>query len=160
MRTYLLPFCVILLSIATACLHKASGDEIRLLNRISKMDHFQADSVRLTETEAIAIGKINANLDLDAAIDVIEMPWEDTVRELVRGRRLRVAVDMDALKKAGVTLDGLVTLRRVDLPLRKCLHELLDPVKLTFVVCPDGLLITSVREDCQPAEEQEGLDRE
>ena len=90
------------------------------------------------------------NLDLDAEIDVIETPWEDAVRELVRGRRLLVAVDMDALKKAGVALDGLVTLRRVDVPLRTCLHELLDPVKLTFVVCPDGLLITSAPENPQP----------
>lgn len=158
MRINVFPFCVIVLSIATAC-RPVSGEEIRIVNRISKIDSFKTDAIRLTEPEAIAIAKINANLDLDAAIDVIEMPWEDTVRELVRGRRLRVAVDMDALKKCGVSLDGLVTLRRVDLPLRTCMHELLDPVKLTFVVCPDGLLITSAQENSQP-EKRDRSDRE
>jgi hypothetical protein len=119
------------------------GEEILLLSRKSKVGDFKAGSIRLSEADAIEVGKVNANLDLDGHIDVIETPFGDVLKHAGFGRNLSIAVDLDGLKKSGVTLEQLTTLRSEGVPLRKCLHELLDPLHLTFVVCPEGLLVVA-----------------
>lgn len=121
----------------------AYGEDILLLSRKSKVGDFKAGSLRLSEADAIEVGKVNANLDLDGHIDVIETPFEDVLRHVGYGRNLSIAVDLDDLTKSGVTLNQLTTLRSEHVPLRKCLHELLDPLHLTFLVCPEGLLIVA-----------------
>ena len=82
MRTISFSVYVVLI---VACHIGASGEEIVYLTRRNEADHFKADSVRLTESQAMAIGKINTNLDLDAHIDVIETPFDDALRHLGSG---------------------------------------------------------------------------
>lgn len=138
-------YLVVALLIGLACGPDVCGEEIVLLTWKGKKADALVPStgVRLTESQAMGIGRINSHLDLEGLIDVIETPFGDVLVDIGRKRTFTVAVDTDALKKAAVTLDQLVTLESRDAPLRKCLHDLLDPLKLDFVVFPEGLLITS-----------------
>lgn len=140
--------------ILLACSVGVSGEEIRLIVWTGKPDPgaFKGKFIRLNESQAMAVGKINNHLDLDGHIDVIETPFEDVLRDVGLGRNIIIAVEVDALRKADVSLNRLITLRSEKVPLRECLHELLDPLRLTFEVCPDGLLITSAPEKEAPSD--------
>jgi len=125
------------------------GEDIEPLisHRKVRFDEFSVETLRLTEAQALAIGRINGHLDLDAYIDCIETPLGDVIRHFLGGRGMIVAVDRAGWKKASVPLDQLVTYQPKDKqPLRKCLHDVFDPLGLDFVVFPDGLLITSAPE--------------
>src|SRR5215204_3220722 len=89
----------------------SSGEEIEPLisHRKVRFDEFKVEKLRLTEAQALAIGRINGHLDLDAHIDCIETPLGDVIRHFLGGRGMIVAVDRAGLKKASVTLDQLVT---------------------------------------------------
>jgi hypothetical protein len=89
-------------------------------------------------------------LDPVAHIDCIETPLGDVIRHFLGGRGMIVAIDRAGFKKASVTLDQLVTYQpKEKQPLRKCLHEVFDPLGLDFVVFPDGLLITAAAEKAE-----------
>ena len=122
----------------------ASGEEIIPITwKGKKEDAFKGSPARLTEAQAIAIARLSVNLDLDAKIDVVETTFEDVLKDIGEKREISIAVDAHGLKEASVTPSQLVTLKTEKLPPRKCLHRLLDPLELTFVICPDGLLVTS-----------------
>src|SRR5687768_13769022 len=74
---------------------------------VKQLDTFKASvaKVRLTEAQAIAIGRINTHLDSDADIDHILVPFRDVIKHLFGGRGILVVVDADALKKAHVTFE-------------------------------------------------------
>lgn len=130
----------------------SSGEEIEPLisHRKVRFDEFSVEKLRLTEAQALAIGRINGHLDLDAHIDCIETPLGDVIRHFLGGRGMIVAIDRAGFKKASVTLDQLVTYQpKEKQPLRKCLHEVFDPLGLDFVVFPDGLLITAAAEKAE-----------
>jgi hypothetical protein len=54
-----------------------------------------------------------------------------------------IVLNKPALEEEGVTSDTPVSLRTFDRPLKLALRDLLDPLKLTFVVTNDVLMITS-----------------
>jgi hypothetical protein len=135
------------LLVVLVCNLAATGEDIVFLTRRTESDIFRTGAVLLTEAQTKAVAKVNSNLDLDGHIDAIECPFSNVLVDIGTRRSLRIAVDADALKKAGVSLDQFVTLQVGgvgDVPLRKCLHDLLDPLKLVFLVCPDGLLVTAM----------------
>lgn len=121
----------------------ARGEEIIPITGKGGKEAFKESFARLTEAQAVAVAKISASLDQDAQIDFIETTFEDVLKDIGEKRKISIALDVAGLKKASVTTDQLVALRTDKLPLRQCLHRILDPLDLTFVICPDGLLITS-----------------
>lgn len=119
------------------------GGELISMTGRRKAEPFKVSSLRLGESQAVAVAKINAHLDSDCRIAVIETPLEKVLRMVGRPRNLNIGVDLDALSKSGVALDRLVTLEADGIPLRRCLHDILEPIGLTFVIYPEGVLITS-----------------
>lgn len=146
-RAFAVVACTLFLVIGDSV---AGEEEIQLILAPTYVKHGLAElktsfsRFRMTEAQAIAIGRINARLDLDSHIDCIETPLGDAIRYFFQGSAIVVAVDPVELKKVSVTLDQLVTYQpKEKQPLRKCLHDVFDPLGLNFVVCPTGILITA-----------------
>ena len=96
----------------------------------------------LSEGQARAIAKIIGILDGKARLDVIETPFEDVCKDIEDMYKVKVVLDDENLKLAGVTRQTLITLYQKDVPLRVILRKLLEPKRLTFLVRTDGILIT------------------
>jgi hypothetical protein len=102
------------------------------------------DAPAVTESQAIAIGKMIETLNGETKIDVIETPLGDICRDIGKAHEIKVVIDEAALKKAEISLGTLVTLNVKEISLRDGMFKLLDPHGLTYKIRPDGLLITTL----------------
>lgn len=96
---------------------------------------------KFTPEEVAAIAKINKTLDRKCYIDIIDTPLDQQCRDLEKLFRIKIILDPEELKKAGVAKDAHITLRVADIRLRIALQKLLDPVAMTFEVRPSGVFV-------------------
>ncbi len=83
-------------------------------------------------------------LDRMTAVNFVNMPFEDALRQLARRHKLTLEVDKDLLGAAGVSRTGVgATLKLRGVPLRSILKDLLEPIQLDCVIDDDRLVITT-----------------
>lgn len=109
-------------------------------------DDMQQRAKKSFQRELKSRQKIEAALDEDTAIDVIETPFADVIRDIAKEHKLNIVLDPEGLEEAGVTADQLVNLNLKDISLRSALRILLQPVHLAAVIRNEVLEITSL--DC------------
>ena len=96
----------------------------------------------LTDAEASAVANVVRILDKEVAVDVVETPLEDVLQQVGKVRNIKITLDLEGLRKAGIAKNKLVTINEKQINLRGFLPKLLMPLGLTYRVRPDGLLIT------------------
>ena len=104
------------------------------------------DVPALTEEQAAAIARISSILGTETKIDVIEAPLNDICEHIGKAHKFNVILDPAGLRRAKVKPDELITLNLKGVPLRMMLSTMLKPRHLTYLIQPDGLLITAAPE--------------
>jgi len=107
-------------------------------------DEEKASLPALTDEQATAIVRITAILGTETKVDVIETPFIDVCRDIGKAHKMTITLDPAGLKKAAVTPDQLISINVKGVSLRTFLPIMLKPLGLTYLVRPDGLLITSL----------------
>ena len=90
-----------------------------------------------------AVAKINEVLDKKCVANLVMRPLDEHCRDLEKIFRIKIVLDPEELKKAGVAKDARVTLRVKETPLRIALQKMLDPLGLAFEVRPSGVFVTA-----------------
>ncbi len=101
--------------------------------------------------------KIRQSLDKPTNVEFLDLALEDCIAYLHEYLDIRFAVDKQALNVEGVALDQPITLKLAGVSFRSVLKLMLEPLRLTYVIDNDALLITTPgqtkgKKVCQPAE--------
>jgi hypothetical protein len=119
---------------------------ISLAAGVAQGDDAQKDDdvPAVTESQAIAIGKVIEELNRETQIDVVETPLDIVCLHIEQSHKIKVVIDEAALKKAGISLEITISAKLTAISVRECLFELFDPHGLTYKIRPDGVLITTL----------------
>lgn len=88
--------------------------------------------------------KRKPNVDVATDLMFTETPLKDALLFIAELHKLRLSMDEEAIRKAGVDSNSPVSLQVSEVTLRSVLHLMLKPLKLTFIVDEDALKITSI----------------
>lgn len=90
-----------------------------------------------------AEAKIRQALGAPVAVGFAAVPLKDCLKILQESQEVKISVNEQALEDEGVDLDQPVTLEVAGVSLHEVLKRLLEPMKLTFVIENDELMVTT-----------------
>jgi hypothetical protein len=103
----------------------------------------EVEPPKLTAEEAAAVAKINKALNKKYRSDGRSTPLDEYCRDLEKMFSIKIVLDPEELKKAGVAKEAPITLKVKDTPLRIALHKILNALGLAFEVRPNGVFVTA-----------------
>lgn len=121
-------------------LHPDELDE----NPAPGLDGAKRDKEKSRQEPGVAEPKIAQWLaSRPTTVEFLDLPLEDALTFLKEYHNFRLSIDREKIAAQGIAIDHPVTLKMAGVPFVKVLKELLDPLKLTYEIEPDGLLITT-----------------
>lgn len=93
--------------------------------------------------------RIQTALDAPTSVDFNNTPLDTAIGQLAKQHRIPILIDCQALSDAGIEMDEPITIRLMDISLRKLLKLMLDPLNVTYIVRSEtiGLLTKDVEND-------------
>jgi len=118
------------------------------VERLCRADQLFLRSIRQVAKPEIneALVAIDKTLQTKMSFEFTDAPLEDVVRYVSERNEIDVEIDGRALDNQGMGVDDPVTFRKENVVLAEALDLMLKPLKMTWVVCDDVLLITTPEE--------------